>query len=104
MLIEVAKEDAAPSLVWIHAGCRVVLGFGVGGGIVHGRHLHDDYCFAEDGDSATSCAASVAKHSIQNTEGKGADGRSGISPDAPYIVTMPVECVSPRIIPKLKSN
>ena len=30
----------------------------------------------------------MAKHSIQNSEGRGADGRSGISPDAPHIVTM----------------
>jgi hypothetical protein len=40
VLIEVAKEDAPPSSARIHS-------------IVHGGHLHNDYCFAEDGDADT---------------------------------------------------
>jgi hypothetical protein len=40
VLIEVAKEDAPPSSATIHS-------------IVHGGHLHNDYCFAEDGDADT---------------------------------------------------
>ena len=38
VLIEVAKEDVPPSSARIHS-------------IVHGGHLHNDYCFAEDGDA-----------------------------------------------------
>jgi hypothetical protein len=38
VLIEVAKEDAPPSSARIHS-------------VVHGGHLHNDYCFAEDGDA-----------------------------------------------------
>ena len=40
VLIEVAKEDAPPSSARIHS-------------VVHGGHLHNDYCFAEDGDADT---------------------------------------------------
>jgi hypothetical protein len=40
VLIEVAKEDAPPSSARIHS-------------VVHGGHLHNDYCFAEDGDVDT---------------------------------------------------
>ena len=40
VLIEVAKEDVPPSSARIHS-------------IVHGGHLHNDYCFAEDGDADT---------------------------------------------------
>ena len=39
VLIEVAKEDAPPSSARIHS-------------VVHGGHLHNDYCFAE-GDADT---------------------------------------------------
>ena len=37
VLIEVAKEDAPPSSARIHS-------------VVHSGHLHNDSCFAEDGD------------------------------------------------------
>ena len=40
VLIEVAKEDVPPSSARIHS-------------TVHGGHLHNDYCFAEDGDADT---------------------------------------------------
>ena len=40
VLIEVAKEDVPPSSARIHS-------------VVHGGHLHNDYCFAEDGDADT---------------------------------------------------
>jgi hypothetical protein len=43
-------------------------------------------CTTSTASRRRSYAASVAKHSIQNSEGKGAAERSGISPDAPYIV------------------
>jgi hypothetical protein len=36
----VAKEDAPPSSARIHS-------------VVHGGHLQNDYCFAEDGDADT---------------------------------------------------
>jgi hypothetical protein len=38
VLIEEAKEDAPPSSARIHS-------------VVHGGHLHNNYCFAEDGDA-----------------------------------------------------
>ena len=57
--------------------CRVVV-FN-GGRSLRWRPFHFRAC-------SRSCAASVAKHSIQNSEEKGAAGPSGISPDAPYIV------------------